>query len=395
MSCGQIALRELGVKYQRYYASETDSHAIRQTQLNFPCTVMLGDIEGWRTWDIDWASVDLVLSGTPCTGFSVAGKHLAFDDPGSRLFFVFADILNHVREHNPEALFLFENVRMKKKYLHIISETLGVFPVLINSALVSAQNRRRYYWSNIRTRREGLFGWLHTDIPQPADRGVLLRDILEENADDKYRLPDISARRILSAVSREAISFKAQLCIIEREWKSYDGNVTPCILKSPTLTTRSGESCATLVFSAGEHPSKSVIIQRPGGNNKGARYELKSPALTANSREQNNLVVQLNPSVESGGVQPCQQNRVYDINHKSPALMAQMSSGAHAIYKSGLIRRLTPTECARLQTVPSWYKWECSDHQAYRMTGAGWTVEVIKHILSYMTINNSLKQMKP
>lgn len=94
MSCGQIALRELGIIPATYYASEIDKHAIRQTQLNFPDTVHLGDVTSWREWNIDWAGIDLLLAGSPCQGFSFAGKQLAFDDPRSALFFVFADILN-------------------------------------------------------------------------------------------------------------------------------------------------------------------------------------------------------------------------------------------------------------------------------------------------------------
>lgn len=98
MSCGQIALKQLGIIPEMYYASEIDRHAIRQTQLNFPDTVQLGDVTKWMEWDIDWSSIDLVLAGSPCQGFSFAGKQLAFDDPRSKLFFVFIDILNKYRK---------------------------------------------------------------------------------------------------------------------------------------------------------------------------------------------------------------------------------------------------------------------------------------------------------
>jgi DNA (cytosine-5)-methyltransferase 3A len=125
------------------------------------------------------------------------------------------------------------------------------------------------------------------------------------------------------------------------------------------------------------------IIQLERGFNKGGIHKDKSPAVPANSFEQNNLVIQLNPSTESGGVQPYQQNRVYDTSEKSPALISQMSCSTHAI-KEKVIRRLTPTECARLQTIPAWYKWECSDTQIYRMLGNGWTIEAIKHIIGFL-----------
>jgi DNA (cytosine-5)-methyltransferase 3A len=114
MSCGQIALREIGCAYGNYYASEIDRHCIGQTHLNFPDTIQLGNIEGWRDWDIDFASIYLILSGTPCTDLSFAGKMEGLDGKNSRLFWTFADILNHVKKLNPDVLFLVENVRRKK-----------------------------------------------------------------------------------------------------------------------------------------------------------------------------------------------------------------------------------------------------------------------------------------
>lgn len=134
MSCGQIALNRIGIKLTKYYASELDKYAIAVTQANCPDTVQLGDVTNWRDWDIEWASIDLLIGGSPCQGFSFAGKQLAFDDPRSKLFFVYVDILNHIKKHNPDVKFLLENVKMKKEYLAIISEQLGVQPVFINSA---------------------------------------------------------------------------------------------------------------------------------------------------------------------------------------------------------------------------------------------------------------------
>lgn len=136
-----------------------------------------------------------------------------------------------------------------------------------------------------------------------------------------------------------------------------------------------------------------LIMQRPRGNNKGNYYTEKSPTLTANAWQENNLLMesttkQLNPSRESNGQQPFQQNRVYDPNRKSPAHCASMTGGAYSIAENDgraiRIRRLTPTECARLQTVPEWYKWKCSNTQQYKMLGNGWTVDVITHILSFL-----------
>lgn len=167
MSCGQIALERAGINVNKYYAAELDKHAIKVTQANYPNTIQLGDVTKWRDWAIDWASIDLLIGGSPCQGFSFAGKQLAFDDPRSKLFFVYVDILNHIKSVNPNVKFLLENVRMKKEYLEVITEQLGVEPEPINSSLVSAQNRQRYYWAN----------W---EFEQPEDKGIVLADILED-----------------------------------------------------------------------------------------------------------------------------------------------------------------------------------------------------------------------
>ena len=171
MSCGQIALNRAGITVDNYYASELDKYAISVTQANYPDTVQLGDVTNWREWDIDWSSIDLLIGGSPCQGLSFAGKQLAFDDPRSKLLFVYVDILSHIRLANPDVKFMLENVRMKKEYLDVISDQLGVNPVLINSALASAQNRNRYYWAN----------W---EFGQPEDRGLILSDILEKESDN-------------------------------------------------------------------------------------------------------------------------------------------------------------------------------------------------------------------
>ncbi|MFM6397329.1 MAG: DNA cytosine methyltransferase, partial [Planktothrix sp.] len=143
MSCGQIALNRLGVKYDTYFASEIDSHAIKVTTHNYPSTIQLGDVTEIKGKNLP--PIHLLIGGSPCQGFSAAGDQLNFSDPRSKLFFEFVRIL---KETNP-TYFLLENVKMKKEYMDIISKELGVQPILINSNLVSAQNRERLYWTNI------------------------------------------------------------------------------------------------------------------------------------------------------------------------------------------------------------------------------------------------------
>lgn len=169
MSCGRIALDRAGIDIDNYYASEVDKYAIQISKKNYPDIIQIGDVTKWRDWDIDWECIDLLLAGSPCQGFSFAGKQLAFNDPRSALFFEFLNILNHIKSVNPNVKFMLENVRMKKEYMDVITNMVGVNPVMINSALVSAQNRVRYYWTN----------W---EFNQPEDEGVMLKDIILPDA---------------------------------------------------------------------------------------------------------------------------------------------------------------------------------------------------------------------
>lgn len=159
ISCGRLALDRAKVSVGKYYASEIDPKAAKVSEYHWPEIVRLGDVTKWREWDIDWTSIDVIMAGSPCQGFSLAGKQLNFDDPRSKLFFVFVDILRYVKDLNPSVVFLLENVKMKKVFEDVISETLWTKPIKINSALVSAQNRPRYYWTNLK-------------VLMPADRGV-------------------------------------------------------------------------------------------------------------------------------------------------------------------------------------------------------------------------------
>lgn len=170
ISCGRIALERAGIKVKEYYASEIDQFAMQVSKKNYPTIIQLGDVTTWRKWDIDWANIDLLIGGSPCQGFSFAGKQLNFNDDRSKLFFEYVDILNHIKSMNPDIRFLLENVRMKKEYQDVISSYLGTAPIKINSALVSAANRNRLYWANFKF-----------DIP--ADRNITFDDINDHSQD--------------------------------------------------------------------------------------------------------------------------------------------------------------------------------------------------------------------
>ncbi len=182
MNTGRQALENVGIKVDKYFSSEIKPYAIELTQYHFPDTIQVGDVTKWRDWDIDWKTIDLVLSGSPCQDLSAAGKRAGINGKKSSLFFVFVEILEHIKSLNPNVLFLQENVGSASKLdVGIMSRALGVYPVRINSSLVTAQLRNRYYWSNIKTRQDGMFGDIVTDIPQPKDKEIFLKDILTFN----------------------------------------------------------------------------------------------------------------------------------------------------------------------------------------------------------------------
>ena len=177
MNTGRQALENVGIKVNKYYSSEIKPYAIELTQHHFPDTIQVGDVTKWKEWDIDWKNIDLILSGSPCQDLSAAGKRAGINGSRSSLFFVFVEILNHIKTLNPNVLFLQENVGSASKLdVGIMSRALGVYPVRINSKLLTAQLRDRYYWSNIKT-KETMFD-IVTDISQPKDKGIMLQDIV-------------------------------------------------------------------------------------------------------------------------------------------------------------------------------------------------------------------------
>jgi DNA (cytosine-5)-methyltransferase 3A len=226
ISCGQIALERVGIKVDNYYASEIDKNAIRVTQYHYPKTIQLGDVTKWKDWNIDWKSIDLLIGGSPCQGFSFAGKQLNFNDPRSKLFFTYVDILNHLKKENPNIKFLLENVNMKEEFINTISEYMKVEPIKLNSALVSAQNRVRLYWKNFE----------HDEI---LDKNINLSDILEY--DNESFPAAIRGRKLNKAV----ILGRRLNENGHREDYNKDVSITQCLEVRKTNTNKS--NCITTV----------------------------------------------------------------------------------------------------------------------------------------------------
>ena len=232
MNTGRQALENVGIKVDKYYSSEIKPYAIELTQYHFPDTIQVGDVTKWKEWDIDWKSIDLVLSGSPCQDLSAAGKRAGINGKKSSLFFTFVDILNHIKELNPKVLFLQENVgSARKEDIGVMSRTLGVYPVRINSSLVVAALRDRYYWTNIRT-KQTMFDTV-VDIPQPTDRKIMFKDILTDGYTDRKK-----GKQIPNIIYVENNELRVKTNTV----KGYDVvTENDCLnLAFPTSTTRRG-----------------------------------------------------------------------------------------------------------------------------------------------------------
>lgn len=393
MSCGQIALKELGVTIDKYYASEIDKFAIQNTMANFPDTVQLGDVRQVDAKSL--GKIDLLIGGSPCQCFSFAGKRAGMSTKSKEQI----ETLTRYLELKQQGFEFEGQSYLFWEYVRILNE-------LREANLVSAQVRKRIYWTNIKLAQCDLFGLPQSAIPQPTDRRIFIKDILQDEVDEKYFLSPEYVEKLLAYNKRQEEHGNGFKAIFHKETdKMCTLTVGGRSVKDLICVAQRGRSYRgePQHFEESPNPGKTnclttvakdnLIMQRPRGKNKGAINTEKSPTLSANSWQQNNLLVskpkdgikQINPSRESGGTQPYQQNRVYAADGKSPALMNGHGGQTINALVGGLqVRRLTPTECARLQTIPEWYKWEVSETQQYRMLGNGWTVEVIKHILSFL-----------
>ncbi|RLC49239.1 MAG: DNA (cytosine-5-)-methyltransferase [Candidatus Cloacimonadota bacterium] len=386
ISCGRLALNRAGIEYENYYASEIDKYAIAITRYNFPNTIFVGDIRNLKGEDFE--DIDLIMGGSPCQGFSLCGKRYGmstktkievttleqylelkqqkFEFEGqSYLFWEFVRLLKEIRPK----WFLLENVKMQKKWEKVITETLEVEPVEINSALVSAQNRKRLYWTNIPIK--GL----------PEDKGILLKDILESEVDEKYYikkpfkyLPD-KLDFIIDPYNRRNIT-DGKATTLRTNFSNGNCWVNESLrCRQVAELAIKGQDCIKRIYSSeGKSPTLTTM---QGGYRQPKIIEEKyitdrnkSLCIDANYYKGGNL-------------------KQYFEKHRRQLVFEKDRSKVK-------IRRLTPLECERLQTLPDNYtKYgifengrikQISDTQRYKTIGNAWTVDVIAWIFSFLKL---------
>ena len=378
MSCGQIALNRAGIKYDKYFACEIDKYAIQITQNNYPNTIQLGDVTKVQASDLP--KIDLLIGGSPCQGFSFAGKQLAFDDPRSVLFFEYVRLLNELKPK----YFLLENVRMRKEHEDVITKYLGIKPILINSSLLSAQNRVRLYWTNIGAEPSGLFGELECKIPQPKEKGILLKDILEKEVDKKYFMSEKMVKYIFSSTGKDGC-FKPAIPKLENEKANCMTGRQHKMGKQDTYI-----NVGALKFGRSEE-AKQIRKQsnklgkdwNPFSKKEVVGIDFEKMNCLPTHLGRDNLVWTQNCIQwdSSGKGHRSQEMRAYYQDSKSACVTTEQTP---KVLFTDTIRRLTPIECERLQTVPDNYTDCVSDTRRYHALGNGWTVDVIVHILEHI-----------
>lgn len=367
MSCGQIALNRLGIEYDTYYASEIDKWAIQVAKANYPNMIHIGDVTKIQASDFGDEKIDLIMAGSPCQGFSFAGKQLNFDDPRSKLFFEFVRL---VRELKPK-YFLLENVNMKKEYKDIITKEMGVEPIDINSSLLSAQNRRRLYWTNI------------PNVTQPKDKGIVLRDILLSPNEVADMVANQGKKATKSNIDKSH-------CLLARDYKGF-GN--------QAMTGVRGGNREPKVLIVKEATKKGYTEIQEGDcfdftfpnskTRRGRSMKDKSNCLTAANYDY--MVFENKSATKTGKAYSLTASyggavAWNSIERKQRTMVPTKQSDEENpnVVDGYQYRKLTPLECERLQTVPDNYTNHVSNTQRYKMLGNGWTVDVICHILKNM-----------
>ena len=402
ISCGRLALERAGIPVEKYYASEIDKYAIAITQKNYPDTIQVGDVTKLNYLEL--LDVDIVIGGSPCQDLSIAKQNReGLRGARSGLFWKYVEALEVIRPR----YFLLENVAsMKNEDRDAITATLqGLYPdvecIMINSALVSAQQRKRYYWTN----------W---HVSQPRDKGILLRDILESTAGSSVKVdnyfrdygtkgkimsPDTEKTQCLTASAGCGGGNNPLVAMpIPEATKKGFAEIQPgdCVdltqLSSKTRRGRSMKDKSNCLTASNPEYYQYVapLTKRSMANMRTPEEKVNCLLSTFWKGAQANGMTNVPERIGNlEGLGKGQANRIYSVRGKSVCLNANGGGGGAktGLYKVDLpdgdyiIRKLTPVECERLQTLPDNYTAGVSNTQRYKAIGNGWTVDVIAWIL--------------
>lgn len=405
---GYAALKDAGIPIKNYYSSEIDKNAIKVSAHNYPEIVHIGDVKGVSVKDLPFIP-DLLLAGFPCQDLSFAGKGAGFDGNRSSLFFEAVRIFRECQDINQNVLFLFENVPMAKRFERVINETIGIVPWKNNSALVCAQNRSRLWWSNIRTKRVGLFGELVTDFPQPEDMGIMLADILEKEVDSKYLVSKTALARFeRSAYSKPKIDPEktgTMLCKNNSGQLSGDSGTTLVGVVNDNGSLRKVEksNCIDANFHKGmdNHGQSPLAVinvithnlmprngKGQGGKGHLSKTDGKSYCCdTGQTNAVEFVSAQIRPRYFDGN-----GKKHYGKTEAAPGRTTFLAANnkVNVVASETTLRRLTPVEVCRLFTLPDdLFKDEngkpiIAETNQYKALGNGWVMKVVSHIFSFL-----------
>lgn len=340
----------------KYYASEIDKYPIKVTQANFPNTIQLGDVQDIQPHN--WQqSTDMLVGGSPCQGFSFAGKQLNFADERSKLFFEFV----RLRDKLKPKYFLLENVVMKKEYQDVISSYLGVQPLMLNSSLFTAQNRKRLYWTNFP---------IDSDI---EDKQIVLQDILEEDGIACKEMTNVNGKsHCLTATYNGAVWWNS----IQRKQRTMVGCIE--VGHAEEYAHYRHEQAKRVYHQEGKSPT---LLTMQGGNRepKVATYSTKGGRIVNRrldengTRKDNQLDLPFTTQIE------------VRQDDKTNCLTTVQKD--NVIVKGMTWRKLTPLECERLQGLPDNYTNHVSKTQRYKMLGNGFNVPTIRHIIKDLPLH--------
>lgn len=327
IGCGRLALRRAGIHVDNYFASEIDAKAMSVASANFPDIKHIGNVKGVSAEHLP--KIDLLMGGSPCQGLSIAGKRLRFDDPRSALFWEFVRL---VKELKPK-YFLLENVKMRKEDRDVIEESLGVDGILINSALVSCQNRERWYWTNI------------PHVSLPMDRHIYVKDILEPEVDESFWC------------SQAFLESK------DLKWVNQLRDTPVDALNQVTAVAKNNAQAGRVYDIMGKGPS--MMAEAGGLGGKTGLF----------------LVPKIFQSTNRG----TNKQGMKEYNGKLPCITtSKWQDNFFCVLEQYGVRRFTPVEAERAQTLPDNYTAGHAKTARYKMIGNAWTVDVVAHILNHI-----------